>query len=122
MLRFTKSHEWIRLDGELATVGITPHAVEQLGDLVFFEATARGQALAAGDAAATVESVKAASEVYAPVAGEVTEGNEAVAADPSLVNSDPLGAGWLFRMRLSDPAALDGLLDEDAYNQMVLQG
>lgn len=119
MRRFTQSHEWIELDGDAARVGITPHAVEQLGDLVFFEATAAGRTLSAGDAAATLESVKAAAEVYAPVGGEVLEGNPAVVEDPSRINADPL-ANWLFTFRPSDPASLDSLMDEDAYNQMLL--
>ncbi|MDT7933795.1 MAG: glycine cleavage system protein GcvH [Sphingomonadaceae bacterium] len=120
MRRFTKTHEWIELDGAIATVGITPHAVEQLGDLVFFEATASGKAVSAGDPAATVESVKAASEVYAPVAGTVTDGNQAVVDDPSLANSDPTGAGWLFRMSGVSEAEVAELMDEDGYNAMLL--
>lgn len=121
MRRFTKSHEWIELDGEVAHVGITPHAVEQLGDLVFFEATAAGRTIAAGDPAATLESVKAAAEVYAPVGGEVVDGNPAVVEDPSLINADPF-THWLFRLRPADPASLDPLMDEDAYNRMLLAG
>ena len=120
MLRFSKSHEWVRVEGDTATVGITAHAAEQLGDLVFAEAEPAGTTVAAGGQAATVESVKAASEVYSPVSGEIVEGNAALAADPSLINSDPLGAGWLFRLRLSDPSEADALMDEDAYNQLLL--
>jgi glycine cleavage system H protein len=119
MLRFSKSHEWVRIEGDTATVGITAHAAEQLGDLVFAEAEPAGTQVAAGGQAATVESVKAASEVYSPLSGEIVGGNDALAADPSLINSDPLGAGWLFRMRLSNPTETDALMDEDAYNQML---
>ncbi len=120
MLRFSKSHEWVRADGDTATVGITPHAVEQLGDLVFAEANAVGTAVSAGAQAATVESVKAASEVYSPVSGEIVEANPAIAADPSFINTDPTGAGWLFKLRLSNPAEVEALMDEDAYNTMLL--
>ena len=122
MLRFTKSHEWLRLDGDTATVGITQHAAEQLGDLVFAEANAEGTHVNAGEQAATVESVKAASEVYAPVAGEIVASNPALAGEPGLINSDPLGEGWLFRLKLADPAEADALMDEDAYNTMLLAG
>jgi len=120
MLRFSKSHEWVRARGDTATIGITPHAVEQLGDLVFAEANAVGSTVSAGAQAATVESVKAASEVYSPVSGEIVEANPAIAADPSLVNSDPTGEGWLFKLRLSNPAEVEALMDEDAYNAMLL--
>lgn len=122
MRRFTRTHEWIDIDGDTGTVGITQHAVEQLGDLVFVEVKPAGTALEAGQQAVTVESVKAAAEVYAPVAGVITEANGAAADDPSLVNSDPTGAGWLYRLRLSDPGEAAGLMEEDAYNQMVLAG
>ena len=115
MLRFTNQHEWLRLDDGVATVGITAHAAEQLGDLVFIELPKVGAKLTQGQATAVVESVKAASDVYAPVAGEVTEVNDAVAADPTAVTSDPQGGGWLYRIRPDDPAALDGLMDEAAY-------
>ncbi len=120
MLHYSKSHEWIRVDGEIATVGITAHAAEQLGDLVFAEAESAGTTVSAGGQAATVESVKAASEVYSPVSGEIVEGNPALAADPALINTDPTGEGWLFKLRLSDPAQVDALMDEDAYNAMLL--
>ena len=120
MLRFSKSHEWVRAEGDTATVGITPHAVEQLGDLVFAEANAVGTAVSAGAQAATVESVKAASEVYSPVSGEIVEANPAIAADSSIINTDPTGAGWLFKLRLSNPAEVEALMDEDAYNTMLL--
>src|SRR6185436_12834995 len=116
---FTKEHEWIEVEGDQATVGITNHAQEQLGDIVFAEVPAAGRKLAKGEEAAVVESVKAASDVYAPVSGEVIEGNQAVADDPALVNSDPEGAGWFFKLKLSDPGELDGLMDEAAYRDFV---
>lgn len=116
---FTKDHEWIDLDGEVATIGITDYAQGQLGDVVFVELPEIGRTLAAGDDAAVVESVKAASDVYAPIDGEVVAGNEAVVDDPSLVNTDPTGEGWFFRMRVTDAGQLDELLDEDAYAAYV---
>ncbi len=119
MLKFTDEHEWLKLDGDVATVGITAHAAEQLGDLVFVELPKVGAKLSKGDAAAVVESVKAASDVYAPIAGEVTEINEAAVGDPSSVGSDPQGAGWLYKIRLDDPNALDGLMDEAAYKDFA---
>lgn len=112
---FTSDHEWIRVEGDIATVGITNHAQEQLGDLVFVELPEVGRALSKGDTAVVVESVKAASDVYAPVDGEVTEVNEAVGGDPALVNSGAQGDGWLWKMKLADPAQLEGLMDEKAY-------
>ncbi len=115
MLKFTSDHEWIRLDGEVATVGITDHAQQQLGDLVFVELPKIGTALKKGVAAAVVESVKAASEVYAPVAGEVIEVNDALGKEPGLVNADPMGRGWIFKMRIGDRAQLEQLMDEAAY-------
>ncbi|ACA17910.1 glycine cleavage system H protein [Methylobacterium sp. 4-46] len=115
MLRFTEDHEWLRLEGDVATVGITRHAAEQLGDLVFVDLPKVGTTLSKGAAAAVVESVKAASDVYAPLDGEVTEANDAVVAAPETVNQDPEGAGWLYRMRLADPSSLDALMDEAAY-------
>ena len=115
MLRFTDEHEWLKLEGEVATVGITTHAAGQLGDLVFIELPKVGAALVKGEAAAVVESVKAASDVFAPVSGTVTEVNEAAVANPATVGEDPQGAGWLYRLRLDDPGALDGLMDEAAY-------
>jgi glycine cleavage system H protein len=116
-LYFTKDHEWIRVDGATATVGISYHAQSALGDIVFAEAPEAGRALTKGGDAAVVESVKAASDVYAPVSGEVTEGNAALADDPSLINSDPEGEGWFFKLKLSDPSELDGLMDEAAYRE-----
>lgn len=115
MRKFTDEHEWLDCAGDVATVGITTHAAEQLGDLVFIELPKVGAKLTKGEAAAVVESVKAASDVYAPVSGEVTEINDAAVADPSSVGADPQGAGWLYRIRLDDPASLDGLMDEAAY-------
>lgn len=114
-LYFTKDHEWIRVDGDVATVGISDHAQAALGDIVFAEVPEAGRTLSKGDDAAVVESVKAASDVYAPVSGEVVEGNGAVADDPSLINSDPQGDGWFFKMKLSDESELAGLMDEAAY-------
>jgi glycine cleavage system H protein len=116
---FTKEHEWVRVEGDTATVGISNHAQEALGDIVFAEVPEAGKQLSKGQEAAVVESVKAASDVYAPVSGEVTEGNSAVADDPALVNSDPEGAGWFFKLKLSDPGELDGLMDEAAYRDWV---
>lgn len=116
---FTDEHEWIEVDGTSATVGITDYAQSQLGDIVFAEVPAVGAKLTKGGDAAVVESVKAASDVYAPVSGTVTEGNDALADDPSLVNSDPEGAGWFFKIELDDASQLDGLMDADAYKAFV---
>ena len=118
-LHFTKDHEWIRTDVAIATIGITKHAAEQLGDVVFVEIPDVGRTVAAGDACAVVESVKAASDVYAPVSGEVIEANAAIAASPGAVNEDPEGAGWFYKLRLSNPAELAGLMDKAAYDQFV---
>jgi glycine cleavage system H protein len=117
--KFTKDHEWISLDGDVATVGITNYAQEQLGDVVFVEVPATGQQVAQGDDAAVVESVKAASEVYAPLSGEVVEGNAALEATPELVNQSPDNEGWFFKMKLSDAGELDELMDEAAYDAFV---
>jgi glycine cleavage system H protein len=116
---FTNEHEWIRVEGDTATVGISNHAQEQLGDIVFAEVPEAGRRLAKGQEAAVVESVKAASDVYAPVSGEVIEGNQAVADDPALVNSDPEGQGWFFKLKLDNPSELDGLMDEGAYRDWI---
>lgn len=116
---FTQDHEWIDVDGDSATVGITDYAQGQLGDVVFVEVPESGRTVAKGGDAAVVESVKAASDVYAPVSGTVTEGNADLDADPSLVNSAPEGDGWFFRMTLSDPSELEGLMDEAAYQAYV---
>lgn len=112
---FTEEHEWLDVDGDAATVGITDFAQGQLGDIVFVELPAAGLDLSQGGDAAVVESVKAASDIYAPVDGTVTEANEALEADPALANSDPEGEGWFFRMTLSDTSQLDGLMDAAAY-------
>ena len=118
-VRFTKDHEWVRLDGDLAVVGITDYAQSQLGDVVYIELPEIGRRVEQGKEAAVVESVKAASEVYAPVSGEVAEVNEALAADPATVNIDPMGQGWFLKLRLDDPKELDGLMDEEAYKRLV---
>jgi glycine cleavage system H protein len=118
-LRFTKDHEWVRLDGDLAVVGITDYAQSQLGDVVYVELPEIGRRVEQGKEAAVVESVKAASEVYAPVSGEVAEVNEALAADPAAVNADPMGQGWFLKLRLDDPKELDSLMDEEAYLRLV---
>ena len=118
-LYFTKEHEWIRVDGDTATIGISDHAQEQLGDIVFAEVPEAGRKVSKGQEAAVVESVKAASDVYAPVSGEVTEGNQAVADDPALVNSDPEGQGWFFKIKLDNPGELDGLMDEPSYRDWI---
>lgn len=118
-LYFTKEHEWIRVDGDTATVGISSHAQEQLGDIVFAEVPEAGRRIDKGQEAAVVESVKAASDVYAPVTGEVIEGNQAVADDPALVNTDPEGEGWFFKVKLDNPAELEGLMDEATYREWI---
>jgi glycine cleavage system H protein len=119
MLKYTKDHEWLRMDGDVATVGITPYAQEKLGDLVYVELPGVGATFAQGAAAATVESVKAASEVYAPVGGEIVAINDKVVAEPGLVNAEPTGVGWLFKMKLRNPAELNALLDELAYKALT---
>ena len=116
---FTREHEWISVDGDIATVGISNHAQEQLGDIVFAEVPETGRRLSKGQEAAVVESVKAASDVYSPVSGEVVEGNAKVADDPAIVNSDPEGDGWFFKLKLDNPGDLDGLMDEAAYRDWV---
>ncbi|MBL0022214.1 MAG: glycine cleavage system protein GcvH [Sphingomonadales bacterium] len=116
---FTDEHEWIEVEGNNATVGITDYAQSQLGDIVFAEVPAAGTKLSKGGDAAVVESVKAASDVYAPVTGTVTEGNDALADDPALVNSDPQGAGWFFKIELDDLSELDGLMVAAAYKAFV---
>jgi glycine cleavage system H protein len=119
MLKFTPDHEWLRLDGEVATVGITNFAQDKLGDLVFVELPSVGAKLKKGAAAATVESVKAASDVYAPVSGEVIEVNAKVSNEPALVNSAPTSDGWLFKLKIADATELGALLDEQAYNATI---
>ena len=114
-IHYTPDHEWLNVEGGIATVGITLHAQDALGDVVFVDLPTVGSTLAAKDIAGVVESVKAAADVYMPVSGEITEVNEALRADPSLANSDPLGAGWFFKVKLSNPAELDDLMDETKY-------
>lgn len=116
---FTEDHEWLRVEGGVATIGITDYAQEQLGDLVFVELPEAGKTLAKGDTAVVVESVKAASDVYAPVDGDVTEANDALTSDPALINSAATGDGWLWKMKLADESQLDGLMDEAAYNSHI---
>ena len=116
---FTEDHEWIRVEDGVATVGITDYAQEQLGDLVFVELPEVGKALSKGDPAVVVESVKAASDVYAPVDGEVTAVNDTLSSDPALVNSAATGDGWLWKMTLSDESQLEGLMDEAGYKSMI---
>jgi len=116
---FTKEHEWIRVEGDTATVGISDHAQEALGDIVFAEVPEAGKQLSKGQEAAVVESVKAASDVYAPVSGEVSEGNPVIADDPAVINRDPEGEGWFFKLKLADAGELDGLMDEAAYREWV---
>ena len=118
-MKFSKEHEWIRVEGDVATIGITQHAAEQLGDLVFVDLPDVGKTVAPGDEAAVVESVKAASEVYAPVSGEVVEVNSVLADEPGKVNESPEGDGWFMKLKLSDAAELDGLMDEAAYKAFV---
>ena len=120
-LRYTKEHEWVRVDGDEAVVGITKFAADQLGDIVFVELPAVGKALDSHATFGVVESVKAVSDLFAPIAGEVTAANEALAGSPELVNSDPYGEGWMLRIRLADPAQVEGLLDAAAYEQLVTE-
>ena len=116
-LHFTGEHEWIRVEGDVGTVGISNHAQQALGDIVFAEAPEPGRQLRKGEEAAVVESVKAASDVYSPVTGEVVESNQAIADEPALINTDPEGEGWFFKLRLSDTGELDGLMDEASYRE-----
>ena len=118
-LKYTEDHEWLQLSGDTAVVGITVHAQDALGDVVFVDLPEVGKSFAAKEVAGVVESVKAAADVYMPVSGEVIEVNEALRDDPSLANSDPLGAGWFFKVKLSQPAEVDALLDETAYQQLA---
>ena len=115
MTKYTEDHVWVEVDGDHARIGITVHAQEALGDIVFVDLPAIGKAIAQKDTAGVVESVKAAADVYMPVSGEVTEVNEGLREDPSLANSDPQGAGWFFKVKLTDAAQLDSLMDESAY-------
>ena len=118
-LYFTKEHEWIRVEGNAGTVGISGHAQEALGDIVFVEVPDSGRSLRKGEEAAVVESVKAASDVYSPISGSVIEGNQAIADDPALVNRDPEGAGWFFKIELGNPSELEGLMSEADYREWV---
>lgn len=120
-LRFTKDHEWVLVEGNIATVGITDFAQGQLGDIVFVEVPAAGKELKAGGDAAVVESVKAASEVYAPISGTVTDGNAALPDAPETVNTDPQGAGWFFKMSIANPAEVDALMDQAAYDKFLAE-
>jgi glycine cleavage system H protein len=117
--RYTDQHEWVRIDGDQATVGITKYAAEQLGDVVFVEVPEMGRKIGAGGEAAVVESVKAASEVYAPIGGEVMAGNEALAADPAKVNADPEGEGWFFKLKIADKGELAKLMSAEQYAEFV---
>ena len=119
-LRFTKSHEWIRLEDDgSVTIGITDHAQDLLGDLVFVETPEVGATYATGDDCAVVESVKAASDVYSPLSGEITETNEELADAPEVINTDPFGKGWIFKMTLADAGEIDGLMDATAYGEQI---
>ncbi len=117
--RYSKTHEWVKLEGDVATVGISDFAQESLGDVVYVELPESGRQVAAGEAVAVIESVKTASDVYAPLAGEVVEVNESLADEPELVNGDPYGGGWLFRLRVSRPAEFESLLDASAYAKVI---
>jgi glycine cleavage system H protein len=117
--RYTREHEWVVLDGDIATVGITDHAQEQLGDLVHVELPELERLVAEGESCSVVESVKAASDIYAPLAGKIVEINETIVEDPSIVNSDAEGEGWFFRLELEDPAAFEQLLDQDGYDEFL---
>jgi glycine cleavage system H protein len=119
MLRFTEEHEWLKLEGDEVTVGITEHATEQLGDLVFVELPKEGATVAKGEEIVTIESVKAASDITAPLDGQITEVNPAIVANPALVNEDPMEDGWFFKMTLADPSEFDGLMDEAAYREYI---
>ncbi len=118
-LKYTQEHEWIQVNGDIATVGITHHAQDALGDVVFVELPDVGKSFKPGDVAGVVESVKAAADVYMPVTGGITEVNEALRDDPSLANTDPLAAGWFFKVKLANPAEVDALLDETAYAAFI---
>jgi glycine cleavage system H protein len=118
-MRFTKDHEWVELDGDLAVVGVTAYAAEQLGDVVFIELPALGARVEAGKEMAVVESVKAASDVYAPLSGEIAEVNDVLSEEPQTVNDAPEGSGWLVKLRLADPAQVDALMDREAYEAFL---
>jgi len=118
-MKYTEDHEWLRAEGDIVTVGITEHASEQLGDVVFVELPEAGKTVSTGDEICVIESVKAASDIRAPLDGEIVEVNDAIVDNPGLVNEDPLGGAWFFKMKLSDPGKLDGLMDEAAYKDMI---
>lgn len=118
-MKYTKEHEWLRVEGDLVVVGITAHAAEQLGDVVFVELPEPGTKVAEGDEVSVIESVKAASDILAPVDGEIVEVNQAIVDDPALVNRDPLGEGWFFKLQIEDPSVLDDLMDEDEYTDFI---
>jgi glycine cleavage system H protein len=118
-VKYSNEHEWIRVEGDVGTVGISPYAQEQLGDVVFVDVPQAGRKIAKGESVAVVESVKAASDIYTPAGGEVTEGNAALADTPGDINADPMGKGWIFKVRLGNPADLDGLMDQAAYDDFV---
>lgn len=118
-VKYSKQHEWVSVEGDIATVGITKHATEQLGDIVFAEVPDAGKVLAGGEVSSTVESVKAASDVYTPISGEITEGNAAIVADPALVNKDPEGAGWFFRIKITNQSELATLMSKADYEKFV---
>ena len=120
-IRYTEEHEWVRIEGDIAVVGITHHAQDTLGDVVFVELPVVGKQYVAKEVAGVVESVKAAADVYMPLSGEITEVNDALSADPSVINQDPQGAGWFFKVRLSNAADFDALMDEAAYLNLVGQ-
>jgi glycine cleavage system H protein len=118
-VRFSNEHEWIRVEGDVGTIGITNYAQEQLGDVVFVDVPQVGRKVAKGESVAVVESVKAASDIYAPVSGEIVEGNKALSDSPGDVNAEPMGKGWFFKIKLSNKSELDGLMDEAAYDAFV---
>ena len=119
--KYSEKHEWVELNGDVATVGITKHATEQLGDIVFTEVPEKGKSFEAGGEAAVVESVKAASDVYSPISGEITEGNKAIVDDPGSVNSDPEGASWFFKLKIKDKGELDSLMSKEEYDKFVAE-
>jgi glycine cleavage system H protein len=118
-VKYSKDHEWISVEGDVGTVGISPYAQEQLGDVVFVDVPQAGRKIAKGESVAVVESVKAASDIYSPVSGEVTEGNAALADAPGDINADPMGKGWFFKVKLGNPSELDELMDQAAYDAFV---
>ncbi len=120
MIKFTQDHEWLRIEQDVAVIGITEYAQQQLGDIVFVELPSVGATFARGAAAAVVESVKAASDIYAPIGGEIIETNKNIVAEPALINSDPMGKGWFFKMKIADRSQLDTLFDESAYRALIV--